>query len=159
VYVARYPIESREFPVFLDNFGLNTREKMRKDAVRFGRWAGLAISPPFPSICPIAVVGSAASGAVALFDRFDNPVVGEKEEVAGKQRKARFIMQHVLNREQSDEGNYASLLESGEMFVKRKACPKCGAWLSITPCRSCRIRESMKRYGRLPLPPDEPDEQ
>jgi hypothetical protein len=84
--------------------------------------------------------------------------VGEEEEVAGKQWKARFIMRRVQYREQSDEGNYASLLEPGEMFVKRKVCPKCGEWLSIAPCRSCRIRESMKWYGRLLLPPDEPDE-
>jgi hypothetical protein len=131
---------------------------MRKDAVRFGRWAGLAISPLSPSVCSIAVAGCAASGAVALFDRFDDSIVGGKEEVASKQRKARFIMRRVLYREQSDEGNYASLLEPGEMFVKRKACLECGAWLSIDSCRSCRIRESMKLYGRLPLPPDEADE-
>jgi hypothetical protein len=131
---------------------------MRKDAMRFGRWAGLAISPPSLSICQIAVTGGAASGAVALFYCFDNAVVGEEEEVAGKQGKPRFIMRRVLNREQLDEGNYASLLELGELFVKPKACPKCGAWLSIAPCRFCRIRESMKRHGRLPLPPDEPDE-
>jgi hypothetical protein len=67
-------------------------------------------------------------------------------------------MRRVLNREQSDEGNYASLLKPGQMFVKRKACPKCSAWLSIAQCRSCRIWENMKRYERLPLPLDEPDE-
>jgi hypothetical protein len=100
---------------------------MRKDAVRFGRWAGSANSPPSPSICPITVARRPASGPVALFDRFDNAVMGEKEEVAGKQWKARFIMRRVLYREQSDEGDYASLLEPGQMFVKRKAYPKCGA--------------------------------
>jgi hypothetical protein len=99
---------------------------MRKDAVRFGGWAGMAISPPSPSICPIAVACVAASGAVALFYRFDNAVVGEKEEVAGKQCKSRFIMRRVQYREQSDEGNYDSLLEPVEMFVKRKAFPKRG---------------------------------
>jgi hypothetical protein len=56
---------------------------MRKDAVRFGRWAGLAVSPPSPSICPITVAGGAASGPVALFNRVDNAVVGEEEEVVG----------------------------------------------------------------------------
>jgi hypothetical protein len=87
-----------------------------------------------------------------------SPPANLPDSGAGKQRKARFIMRRVLNREQSDEGNYVSLLKPGQMFVKRKACPKYGAWLSIAPCRSCRISQSMKRHGRLPLPPDEPDE-
>jgi hypothetical protein len=105
---------------------------MRKKPVRFGRWAGSAISPPSPPICPISIASRPVLGAIDQFCRFDNAVVDEKEELASKQRKARFIMRRVLNREQSDEGDYASLLEPSEMFVKKRlACPKCGALLSI----------------------------
>jgi hypothetical protein len=52
---------------------------------------GIDDQPSLPSIFPMVVAGVAASGAVALFYCFDNAVVGEKEEVTGKQQK------HVLS--------------------------------------------------------------